>query len=71
MDKRTFNESLGAEIRRTRESKGISANQLARAIGCSWQQLADYEKGKVSLTAYRLAEIRSFLDAQKVSHPSA
>jgi transcriptional regulator with XRE-family HTH domain len=50
----------GERIREARQRRGLNKNQLARALGTSWQHLDNWEKGRVepSLSSVRrLAEV--------------
>lgn len=53
-------EGIGKRIQAARARAGMNKNQLARTLGSSWQQVDNWEKGKVepSLTSVRrLSEV--------------
>jgi|Deesub1362B_J571_1020462.scaffolds.fasta_scaffold00100_19 transcriptional regulator with XRE-family HTH domain len=60
--KKSWNKKLGEKIKELRKSRGISQMELAENLGISYQQIQKYEKGKSSLSAYRLYQIASFLN---------
>lgn len=56
--------SIGARIAQARERAGRNKNQLARALGTSWQHVDNWEKGKVEPS---LASIRKLAELLEVS----
>ncbi len=55
---------MGARIREARQQRGLNKNQLARALGTSWQHLDNWEKGKVEPS---LGSIRKLSEVLGVS----
>jgi transcriptional regulator with XRE-family HTH domain len=55
---------IGARIREARQRRGMNKNQLARALGTSWQHLDNWEKGRVEPS---LGSIRKLAEALAVS----
>lgn len=53
---------LGARLRKLRRRKGVSASDLAEAIGSSQQQVSRYENGENKLAAAQLYRIAQSLD---------
>lgn len=60
--KNSWNKKLGEKIKELRKSRGVSQMEMAENLGISYQQIQKYEKGKSSLSAYRLYQIASFLN---------
>lgn len=54
--------NIGQKIQAAREAKGISQEQLARALGCSQPALSNYEKGKRRLYLSHLEKLSAILD---------
>ena len=52
-----INKQIGARICRRRNDYGISMQQLATAIGVSWQQIQKYENGTSDVSISRLCAI--------------
>lgn len=59
----TSMETIGARVRRLRESKGIERKDLARAVGFSYTGLSDLESGKAKSTT----KLRRLADALGVT----
>src|SRR5262249_47738284 len=53
--------SLGARIARARMSAGLNRNQLARALGTSWQHVDHCEKGRPQPSCESLRRIAEVL----------
>jgi transcriptional regulator with XRE-family HTH domain len=58
---------IGSQLRQARLSQAITQQQLAEALGVSFQQVQNYENGANGLSAVRLFAICKFLN---VSLPS-
>jgi transcriptional regulator with XRE-family HTH domain len=54
--------NLGERIRNIRESKGLSQKEVSEKIGCSYQQLAQWEKGLRNPTYRNIEKIANALD---------
>ena len=57
-----IDKSIGHKIYSLRLAKGLSRQQLAKAIGVTHQQLQKYEKGSNRVSASKLALIAKALD---------
>jgi len=53
---------IGFKIQIAREEKGLSQEQLARALGCSQPALSNYEKGKRRLYLSHLEKLSEVLE---------
>lgn len=53
---------IGLKIQIAREEKGLSQEQLARALGCSQPALSNYEKGKRRLYLSHLEKLSDVLE---------
>jgi len=53
---------IGRKLQLAREEKGMSQEQLARALGCSQSALSNYEKGKRRLYLSHLEKLSEILD---------
>ena len=53
---------IGAKIQLAREEKGLSQEQLSKAMGCSQSALSNYEKGKRRLYLSQLETLAKILD---------
>lgn len=53
---------IGLKIQLAREEKGLSQEQMARAMGCSQSALSNYEKGKRRLYLSQLEALAEILD---------
>lgn len=53
---------IGRKLQMAREEKGMSQEQLARALGCSQSALSNYEKGKRRLYLSHLEKLSELLD---------
>lgn len=53
---------IGRKLQIAREEKGMSQEQLARALGCSQSALSNYEKGKRRLYLSQLERLAEILD---------
>jgi transcriptional regulator with XRE-family HTH domain len=53
---------IGRKLQLAREEKGMSQEQLARALGCSQSALSNYEKGKRRLYLSHLEKLSQILD---------
>jgi transcriptional regulator with XRE-family HTH domain len=56
-----FDKTLGLRIRTARNQKGMSQMQLAEALGCTFQQVQKYEKGKNRVSCAALPHIAQAL----------
>jgi transcriptional regulator with XRE-family HTH domain len=54
--------ALGSRVRLRRKELGLSQDQLARAVGITFQQVQKYEHGANRISFSRLAEIADALD---------
>lgn len=54
--------NIGQKIQTARDKKGMSQEQLARALGCSQSALSNYEKGKRRLYLSHLEKLSQILD---------
>jgi len=54
--------ALGARVRLRRKELGMSQDQLARAVGITFQQVQKYEHGTNRISFSRLAEMAEALD---------
>ena len=70
--KRTEDEvGIGAAIRDARIAVGITQASLASALGVTYQQVQNYEKGSVRIAASSLKAVADFLDVPVGSFFSA
>lgn len=53
---------IGRKIQMAREEKGLSQEQLAKALGCSQSALSNYEKGKRRLYLSHMEKLSEILD---------
>lgn len=60
---RRVDEHVGEQIRRRRTMLGLTQDQLAQALGISYQQVQKYETGTNRVSAGRLFDIARALDA--------
>jgi transcriptional regulator with XRE-family HTH domain len=58
-----FDETIGANLRRYRHQRGLSAAELASVIGISGSQIHKYENGEDRIAASRLFACAKVLDA--------
>ncbi|MGA7994422.1 MAG: helix-turn-helix transcriptional regulator [Bradyrhizobium sp.] len=65
--KSEIDEYIGARIREGRLSLNLSQEQLARALGVSFQQIQNYEKGANGVSAVRLFDICKILNVSLAS----
>jgi transcriptional regulator with XRE-family HTH domain len=65
--KSEIDEYIGAQIRQGRVALGLSQEQLARALGVSFQQIQNYEKGANGVSAVRLFDICKILNVSLAS----
>jgi transcriptional regulator with XRE-family HTH domain len=65
--KSEIDEYVGARIREGRLSLNLSQEQLARALGVSFQQVQNYEKGANGVSAVRLFDICRILNVSLVA----
>lgn len=65
--KSEIDEYVGARIREGRLSLNLSQEQLARALGVSFQQIQNYEKGANGVSAVRLFDICKILNVSLAS----
>lgn len=65
--KSEIDEFVGARIREGRLSLNLSQEQLARALGVSFQQIQAYEKGANGVSAVRLFDICRILNVSLAS----
>ena len=62
-----IDEYIGARIRKGRLLLNLSQEQLARALGVSFQQIQNYEKGVNGVSAVRLFDICKILNVSLAS----
>jgi transcriptional regulator with XRE-family HTH domain len=65
--KSVIDEYIGARIREGRVALNLSQEQLARALGVSFQQIQNYEKGANGVSAVRLFDICKILKVSLAS----
>ena len=65
--KSQVDEHIGARIREARLALGLSQDQLARALGVTFQQIQNYEKGANGVSAVRLFDICKILNVSLAS----
>lgn len=53
--------TVGANLRRLRDARGLPQEKLAAAIGVTFQQIQKYEKGTNRMTAGRILQASRFL----------
>ena len=61
MDKKKFNEEIGARVRKRRIELGCTREQIAERANISVQFLFDIEKGKKSMTAMTIVNLAEAL----------
>ncbi len=54
-------ETLGARLERARELSGLNKNQLARAVGTSWQHIDHWERDRVAPSSASLQRLSGVL----------
>src|SRR6202012_5528284 len=59
--------ALGSRVRLRRKELGLSQDQLARAVGITFQQVQKYEHGTNRTSVARLVEIREALECAVVA----
>jgi transcriptional regulator with XRE-family HTH domain len=52
---------FGARLRRARELRGITQQELGQALGVTFQQVQKYESGKTNINLDRLLSAAKFL----------
>jgi transcriptional regulator with XRE-family HTH domain len=62
-----IDEHIGARIRESRVGLNLSQEQLAKALGISFQQIQNYEKGANGVSAVRLFDICKILNVSLAS----
>ncbi len=65
--KSEIDEYIGARIREGRVALNLSQEQLAAALGVSFQQIQNYEKGANGVSAVRLFDICKILNVSLTS----
>jgi len=65
--KSEIDEYVGARLREGRLALNLSQEQLARALGVSFQQIQNYEKGANGISAVRLFDICKILNVSLAS----
>lgn len=65
--KSEIDEYIGVRIREGRLALNLSQEQLARALGISFQQIQNYEKGANGVSAVRLFDICKILNVSLAS----
>jgi len=63
-DANTVDRQVGDRMRRRRILLGLTQDQLADALGISYQQIQKYETGANRISAGRLAQIAEVLEVQ-------
>ena len=61
---RNIDHIIGAQLRRLRKIRGYTQDDVAQALGISYQQLHKYETGANSIAASRLYELAMFLSVK-------
>jgi transcriptional regulator with XRE-family HTH domain len=59
---KNYDEQIGLELQRLRESKGLSLMDVSRLVGKSKYTLHGYEKGRNSISASMLLELLEIYD---------
>ena len=62
MEKIEVSQIVGAKIRKIRQTKGFSIQNLAYEIGIEYTQLSRIERGKINTSIYQLFLISRALD---------
>ncbi|HJL15859.1 MAG TPA: helix-turn-helix transcriptional regulator [Sandaracinaceae bacterium LLY-WYZ-13_1] len=57
-----MDDSIGTRIAAARERAGMNRNQLARALGTSWQHVDHWEKGRTKPTVESVRRLSELLD---------
>ena len=65
--KSEIDEYIGVRIRESRVALNLSQEQLARALGVTFQQIQNYEKGANGVSAVRLFDICKILHVSLAS----
>ena len=65
--KSKIDEYVGARMREARVALNLSQEQLANALGISFQQIQNYEKGANGVSAVRLFDICKILNVSLAS----
>ena len=65
--KSKIDEYVGARIREARVALNLSQEQLASALGISFRQIQNYEKGSNGVSAVRLFDICKILNVSLAS----
>ena len=61
-DKSEILKLFGKNLRRVRESKGFTQEQLANELGLEISQISRIERGVINTSIYTLYEISTFFD---------
>jgi DNA-binding transcriptional regulator YiaG len=59
--------AIGEEIKRVRESLGLTLMEFGERVGIPWQTIAGYESGRVTPAGDRLLQI--FHETRKAKEP--
>lgn len=62
MNTKSFNDILGREIRRVREEKGITQEELASRMNVNAQNISSYERGERCPSLYWMNRLYEALD---------
>ena len=62
VDRSTLETGIGAAIRQARTAASMTQEALASALGVTYQQVQNYERGSVRITASSLKFIADLLD---------
>ncbi|WP_300353505.1 helix-turn-helix transcriptional regulator [Fluviicola sp.] len=64
MNNRAFNDILGREIKRVREEKGITQEELASRMNVNSQNISSYERGERCPSLFWMNRLYDALDIQ-------
>lgn len=62
MNNKTFNHTLGREIKRVREEKGITQEELASRMNVNYQNISSYERGERCPSLFWMNRLYEALD---------
>lgn len=64
MNNKTFNHTLGREIKRIREGKGITQEELASRMNVNYQNISSYERGERCPSLFWMNRLYEALDIE-------
>ena len=64
-----LNEKLGAAIKALRKKENLTQQQVAEAIGVSYQQVQKWENGRNSLNSFRLLQLSALFGLTIIIRP--